>query len=271
MRLLSTIFLLLSIAINLSAFDLQPYFKDFDLGLTLNRVQALLRDYQVQLEEEKKKPFRMDIPVFLYLSFLEKKEEKLKLDLEKKRIYLDDVHFFDFQEKILRVEAYDFYYEEPYYYMVFKDIVNYPVDYPSRINVHLTSLNFKFYKGILYSIEYRSRLEPYQIARLQKNYYEKYGFTVNRRDNSFSTETGMYFIQINPEQKEVRVNLTSRKIYELIEKTIESNILEVLNTLVREIEDKLNLSGDLSKLLLQERKKVLKEKIREIYQSIDEL
>jgi hypothetical protein len=252
------------------AIDINPYFKDFFLMDSLALTKNKLKTYKTFFQEENIHTFKMDFPLFLYLDTL-LKDKNLDFDFEKERIYLDKVHFFDFKNIMLQKTSYDFFYEKSFYYMVLKDIVSYPVAYPTRINPNLTYLKLKFFKNQLYGIEYQAKLKSYEMAIYQKNIRENLGVNLNQLDNKFSNQKGIYFIKVNPKKQTIRFNVMSKPIYDQIQLHIEKQIDDVLNFIVKDIEHKFEVAFNVQSLLLQERKRILKETLRKIYAHVNEL
>lgn len=249
--------------------NLNPYFRDFFTGQSLEEVNRRLMSYQAILKEEESKSFRMDVPLFLYLS-LAFQGQNLHIDIQKERVYLDDVHFVDFRDEMIQKKSYDFFYENNFYYMLFHEIKSYQVNYPDRVNPYLKQIRFKFFQNKLYAIEYTASLKSHQINRLKQNYLENYGIKLEKKETTFSTDRGLYVVQILSKRKEVRVIATNRLIYNQIEKYLESQVGDLTSEIARLIEEKLNTTVDLKKLLLQEKKRVIKEKIEKVYRFVDD-
>lgn len=250
--------------------EIQPYFKDFFLGQSIAQVEKNLLNYQTTLALEKERNFKLDIPLFIYLSEIAK-QYKWNIDTEKERIYIDDIHFFDLKDQRISNSKIDFFYEQGFYYMVLKEIKNFPVQYPTRVNPHLEYLRFKFFQGILYAIEYQAVLKPYQINRLREKYRKLYGVLLDKPSNRFETKQGVYFIDIHPQKGLFKVILMEKNSYKKIEQHIQQQIYFVIEQLFQHIQTQLHLSSDIKKLLLQERKKVLQEKIKKAFESVDDL
>ncbi len=250
--------------------ELNPYYKRFYLGQSFNEVKAILTKYQTLFKNEETNFFRMDIPLFLYLDFF-LENYKLNIDIDRERIYIDDFYFFDFKETVLNEKRFDFYFKDFFYYMVFKDIKSIPINYPSRINKHLLTFKLKFFKDILYCIEYEARLNSYEISRFQQNYLRNFDIDINKKENVFETKKGMYIIKINPEKNHIKVVIMNRSTYDAIEFFIQAQITNMLNIILKKIESKLDMAFNIKKKLFQHRKKIIKRKLKRLYKSIDEL
>lgn len=270
MRLLFLILPFLWITSSSFSQSLNPYFKDFYLEQTKKEVAKTLENYKASFIQYDKKNFRMDFPLFFYLKSLAPKNN-FKVDFENKRIYVDNSYFFDFQETVLRKKNYDFFYKDPYYYIVFKKIESLHVNYPSRINPLLKSLKFKFFNGLLYSIEYTAKLKAYEVYRLQNRYYKRFNVKINKKKNSFQTEKGIYFVEINPDTKIIRVIIMGKALYKNLEQYIQNSIEELLIYVLHQVQAKLNVSFNIKKLILQQRKNELKKNLKSIYRRVDEL
>lgn len=257
------------ITTSLGAQDFPPYFKDFFLGNSLSQVQETLKKHQSYLNLKKGHFFVLDIPLFLYLSPL--KDQGVGIDLQNKRVYIDQTHFFDFTKTPLETSAFQFYYQDPYYYLSFKEIVSYEAHYPSRINPNLLSLKLKFFKNQLYAIEYEAKLKNQEINRLKQKYLENFGQKLEKEENTFLTSTGMYIVKIHPNNGKVKIIQMSLSLYQQLELEMESQIFNLLAHLTQDIQTKLNKTLDLKELLYQDRKNILKEKIRQTYRWVDEL
>ncbi|OHD14667.1 MAG: hypothetical protein A2Y41_06040 [Spirochaetes bacterium GWB1_36_13] len=249
--------------------ELEPYFKDFYLTQDIEDVKKILLKYQTEFSEVKK-DFKMDLPLFEYLKPVAN-DYHWNMDEKNQRIYLDQVFFIDFKNITLQKKSYDFYYEDGVYYTVFKDIFSLEVKNPSRINSKLKNLKLKFFNNKLYTIEYTVFLKKYEISRFQENYKKLFNVSLNQKKNHFRTEKGNYFIDIDLVREKIHFLLLSRNLYQDIENSIDEKIYEIIAFLFQEVEDKLNRTVHLKQLLLQERKNILNEKIKEIYEEVDEL
>ncbi|PKL15158.1 MAG: hypothetical protein CVV50_01050 [Spirochaetae bacterium HGW-Spirochaetae-6] len=207
--------------------------------------------------------------MFLYLSTLENRG--LVVDVEKERLYLDEHYFFDFRDLVLSRERVDFFYRGHFYYLVLKELESVPVDYPSRVNPHLRKLKFKFFRKQLYSIEYEAELSKYQISRLQENYQNRYNVQLDKKEQKFEAEEGIYIVHLEPEKGRAKIIITSKKIYQQIEKALDNEMGIILEDLLSKIEERIEVGQDIRKLILQEKKRQLKDKIGRIYQKVDEL
>lgn len=261
---------LLILSSGLFSAELNPYFKDFHLGQSYQDVRRQLMNYKVLMKESHKKSFRMDVPLFQYLDFLSKRKD-LHVDRKRERIYLDSYHFFDFKSIQIQKPSYHFFYDEPYHYLELLDIQSYPVNYPSRVNRALKSLKFKFFKKRLYCIEYSAKIKPYEIKRVLQKYEDAFGVKLDKKSNRFESGRGIYFVKLDPVSGSLKVIMTSKVIYWQIRNHIQSRIEDTLFVVVKDVEKALNVSFNLGNLLLEDRKTRLKNHLKTIYKSIDEL
>ena len=77
-------------------------------------------------------------------------------------------------------------------------------------------------------------------------------------------------VQIKPKKEEMRFILMNRPIYNQIERYIDEQMTDLIKEIAKLIEKRLNTAVSLKELLLQEKKKVLKEKIAKVYRSVDD-
>lgn len=249
--------------------EFTPTFKNFYLGQSYAQIEAELKKHQALFTPEFARNFRMDFPLFLYLSTLENRG--LVVDAEKERVYLDEHYFFDFRDLVLSRERVDFFYRDHFYYLVLKELESVPVDYPSRVNPHLRKLKFKFFRKQLYSIEYEAELSGYQISRLRENYQNRYNVKLDRKEQKFEAEEGIYIVRLEPEKGRAKIIITSKKIYQQIERALDDELGIILEELLTRIEERLEVGENIKALIFQEKKRRLKDKIGQIYQKVDEL
>jgi hypothetical protein len=244
-----------------------PQFQDFYIGLSYQEVVQKLTHYKTTLNTVENPHLQMELPIYELLS---QETSKNFIDFKKERIYYDNETFFDFKSLFLDNKTYKFYYDGERYLLNIKDIENFSVDYPSRINPKIISLKFKFFKKKLYAIEYSAKnLTSYEILKIRNNYLGKYGFLLYKDENTFETSGGKYFITIDSQNRNhFKAILMGAQPFSLIRQHLDRVIYQLLYDLGARINLKLYNTGSTKKILLQERKNLLLKKIKQRYGSI---
>lgn len=245
-------------------------FEDFFIGMSYQEVVDLLKKSKAQLVQQDVRHFKMELPIY---HLLDQASNSKFINFKKERIYYDNETFFDFKTLYLDNERYQFYYDDPHYLFLVKALESYSVDYPSRVNPKIDGLKLKFFHKILYAIEYSSkRLKPYEIQRIRSNYLQKYGVVLYKNENIFENSIGKYYVSFNKEENNaLRIIIVGALEYRKIETYLDRLIYQLLYDLGVRINLQLYNVGSAKKLLLQQKKRHLLDKMALRYGVIDAL